>query len=343
VGRRRLDAPAPLPDPRLRGRQLLRVGVEAHPRERSCGRALPSGGRRARGHGDRARQPRGSGAEERSGPLRPRAGCRRGRRADPQGRSRGAAAGGPHGHAPVSVRDVRRGLPRLGPLAAACGRPLVRRSVGRRSRLPGGQVPPARGRQPPRPAPAGPPGPDGHGGQPDARRVTGPGTPVRVDRPRRRDRRSAARRGGLRSCADGREAGGGGCARSPVRPAPRGAPERPPDLARGLGGAAGGHADDGARPEPGPGRRAHARFGEHCEGRCPAGRRGADPPGARASDRAAGRAAHVRGRPWCPGSARLEPGARGGRRARRRVLQGVRERRARPASGCSSRSTCQAR
>ena len=37
----------------------------------------------------------------------------------------------PHGHAPVPVRDVRRGLPRLGPLAAARGRPLVRRAAGR--------------------------------------------------------------------------------------------------------------------------------------------------------------------------------------------------------------------
>ena len=70
----------------------------------------------------------------------------------------GAAAGVPHRHAPVPVRAVRRGLPRLGPLAAARGRPLVRRAAGRRARLPGGQVPPARGRDAPRPAPARPPG-----------------------------------------------------------------------------------------------------------------------------------------------------------------------------------------
>ena len=37
----------------------------------------------------------------------------------------------PHGHAPVPVRAVRRGLPRLGPLAAARGRPLVRGAAGR--------------------------------------------------------------------------------------------------------------------------------------------------------------------------------------------------------------------
>ena len=49
---------------------------------------------------------------------------------DAQGRARRAAAGVPHGHAPVPVRDVRRGLPRLGPLAAARGR----RAGTRRSR-----------------------------------------------------------------------------------------------------------------------------------------------------------------------------------------------------------------
>ena len=37
----------------------------------------------------------------------------------------------PHGHAPVPLRGVRRGLPRLGPLAAARGRRLVRGAAGR--------------------------------------------------------------------------------------------------------------------------------------------------------------------------------------------------------------------
>ena len=60
-----------------------------------------------------------------------------------EGGARGAAAGRAHGHAPVPVRDLRRGLPRLGPLAAAGGRRLVRGSAGRRARLPGGEVPPA--------------------------------------------------------------------------------------------------------------------------------------------------------------------------------------------------------
>ena len=58
LGRRRLDAAAPLPRPRLRGRQLLRARVEADARERAGGRALPRGGRRAGGRGDRARQRR---------------------------------------------------------------------------------------------------------------------------------------------------------------------------------------------------------------------------------------------------------------------------------------------
>ena len=121
-------------------------------------RALPGRGRPAGGRRDRPRQRRGPRAEERPGDLRARDGGRPRRRADAQGRARGAAAGVPHGHAPVPVRDVRRGLPRLGPLAAARGRPLVRRAAGRRARLPGGQVPPARGRDAPRPAAAGAPG-----------------------------------------------------------------------------------------------------------------------------------------------------------------------------------------
>ena len=86
---------------------------------------------------------RGPGAEERPGAVRTRAGRGRGRRGDATRGARRAAAGGPHGHAPVPVRAVRRGLPRLGPLAPSRGRPLVRGAAGRRARLPGGQVPPA--------------------------------------------------------------------------------------------------------------------------------------------------------------------------------------------------------
>ena len=62
--------------PRLRGRHLLRVRVEADTRERPGGRALRPRGRRACGRGDRACQPRGPRAEERSGALRARAGSR---------------------------------------------------------------------------------------------------------------------------------------------------------------------------------------------------------------------------------------------------------------------------
>src|SRR5262249_16176293 len=56
---------------------------------------------------------------------------------------------------------------------------------------------------------------------------------------------------------------GVGCARCRVPTPARGAPERAPGLGRGLGGAAGGHADDGDDPQPGdadPRRRRCAGF-----------------------------------------------------------------------------------
>ena len=138
------------------------------------------------GRRDRPRLDRGARAEERSGARRARA--RRGAqgRADPQGRPRGAAAGGADGNAPVPVRELRLGLPRLGPLASPGGRALVRRPAGRRARAPGGQVPPAGGHDPPRPPAARPPGRAGVRGQPDARRLARAGAALRVDRPRRR-------------------------------------------------------------------------------------------------------------------------------------------------------------
>ena len=89
---------------------------------------LPRGGR-ARAVAEIVRVSRErSRAEERSRDLRARDGCGSRRRGDTEGGSRGAAARLPNGHAPLPVRDVRRGLPRLGPLAAAGGRPLVRRA-----------------------------------------------------------------------------------------------------------------------------------------------------------------------------------------------------------------------
>ena len=198
LGRRRLDAAAPLPDPRLGGRLVLRVRVDADARERAGGRAVRPRGRPARGGRDRPRLDRGPGAEERPGALRARARRGRRRRGDATRGARGAAAGGPHGHAPVPVRAVRRGLPRLGPLAASRGRPLVRGAAGRRARLPGGQVPPAGGRHAPRPAPPRSPGAPRRRRQPDARRLGRARSAVRVDRPRRRDGRPAAPGRGLR-------------------------------------------------------------------------------------------------------------------------------------------------
>ena len=122
-----LGAPAPLPDPRLGGRQLLRGRVDAHARERAGGRA-----RASRADGPRAvaeivrDQRRGPGAEERPGAVRARDGGRSRRRGDAPGGARGAAAGGRTGTHLFQFVHVRRGLPRLGPLAAPRGRRLVR-------------------------------------------------------------------------------------------------------------------------------------------------------------------------------------------------------------------------
>ena len=190
VGRGLLDAAPPLPRARLRGRLVLRVRVDADPRERQGGRAVH------RARTARERSPRSSASRPRAGRRRttppstrsrsPRASATR----HAAGRARGAAAGGTNGNAPLPVRGLRRGLPRLGPLAAAGGRTVVHRQAGRRARLPGGEVPAARRHDPPRPAPSRAPRTTDRCRQPVARRVGRARAPVRVDRPRRRDRRS---------------------------------------------------------------------------------------------------------------------------------------------------------
>jgi hypothetical protein len=88
-------------------------------------------------------------------------------------------------HARLPVRDLRRGFPGLGPLAAARRRPLVCGTARRRDRLPGGQVPAARRRHAPRPPAAGAPGRAGELGQPDPRGLGRARASLRVDRPRR--------------------------------------------------------------------------------------------------------------------------------------------------------------
>ena len=70
---------------------------------------------------------------------------------------------------------------------------------------------------------------------------------------------------------------------------------------------------------------------------------GAHPPRAGAPDRRAGGAPHLRVRPRRARPRRVEAGARGRGRARRRVLRGVRQRRADGQARCCSRSTCPAR
>ena len=123
----------------------------------------------ADGRGDRRGQRRAARAEERPGlfALAMAAGLGD----EPTRRAALAALPRrlPHRHAPVPLRDVRRGVPRLGPRAAPGGRRVVHGAHAGRARLPGGQVPPARRRVAPRPAAPRPPGRRTRR-QPDARR-----------------------------------------------------------------------------------------------------------------------------------------------------------------------------
>ena len=308
LGGRRLGAAAPLPVLGSEGGSYYARRVEAHARERRRGRALPRGRRPARGRRDRRDQRRGPRAEERPGA------CSRSRwRPAPRDEAtrkrgaRGAAARVPHGHAPVPVRDVRRGLPRLGPLAAARGRRLVRRPLGRR-------------RSPTRRSSTAQREGVTHR---DLLRLAHPAGRVSAGNPTlERDRRARA------ACSSGspaaarptacrgssRASRSSQAAETPARAAelvreyglPREALQSEHlDVARGLGGAARGHADDGARPQPrddDPRRRARAGLGRHGEGGRAARRPRADPQGARSPDRAPGGAAHVRG-----GSRRARP------------------------------------
>ena len=194
LGRRRLDAAAPLPDPRLRGRLVLRRRVDADARERAGGRASAS-----REDGPRAvaeivaRLDRGPRAEERPGALRARDGGRRWatrRRAGPRSTALPQVARtGTHLFQFATFVEGFRGWGRS--LRRAVGG-WYAAQAGRRARLPGGQVPPARRRDAPRPAAPGAPGRAGGRGQPDARRLGRARAAVRVDRPRRRDGRPAA-------------------------------------------------------------------------------------------------------------------------------------------------------
>ena len=218
LGCRRLDAAAPLPDPRLGGWLLLRVRVEADPRERAGGRAVRPRGRSPHGCRDRSRLRRRPGAEERSGAVRTRAGRGHGRRGDATRGARRAAAGRADRHASVPVRAVRRGLPRLGPLAPTSCRPLVHGAADRHARLPGGQVPPAAGHVAPRPAPSRSPGASRRRGQPGARRLGRARSAVRVDRPWWRHGRPAGADRGLRASSGGDDPSRDGGARPRVPP-----------------------------------------------------------------------------------------------------------------------------
>ena len=192
-------------------------------------------GRPARGRRDRARVGGGPRAEERPGALRARAGGRPRRRGDAAGGARGAAAGRPHGHAPVPVRTFVEGFRGWGrSLRRAVGRwyaaqaadALAYQAVKYRQRD---------GRDAPRPAAPRPPGASRRRRQPDARRLGRARSAVRVDRPRRR-RRTDCRAWSRASCARRRRRRRGGRgARPRVPPAARGGPAGAPDLAARSG------------------------------------------------------------------------------------------------------------
>ena len=194
--------------PRLRGRQLLRVEwTLTRENAQAVERCLAEDGPRAVAEIVRVSE---EGRAPKNDPalfaLAMAAGARR--RGDAQGRARGAAAGLPHRHAPVPVRDVRRGLPRLGPLAAARGRPLVRRAAGR-TRSPTRRSSTASARASRTATCCGWPTRRARvsAGNPTARGVGRARAPVRVDRPRRRDGRPAAPGRGLRPRTGGGDAG----------------------------------------------------------------------------------------------------------------------------------------
>ena len=326
-----MGAAPSLPDPRFRGWQLLRVRVGAHARERRCGRALHPRGRPARGRRDHPRQRGEPGAEERPRAVRTGDGGRSRRRGDAPGGARGAATSGAHRHAPVPVRDVRGAVPRLGPLAAPRGRRLVRRPIGGGARLPGGQVPPARRRDPPRPPAPRASCRQGVGGEPVARGLAAARGDIRVDRPRHRRGRPAAPGRGVHPSPGGRDAEGCGVAGARVPAPARGAHAGAPDLCGGMGGSARGHADGSADPQPGdddPSWGDRTGIGRHGKGGRAARRCGADPEGAGPPDRRAGGASHLRRRSRRPRTGRVEPGPGGDRCAGRGVLCRVRERRA---------------
>ena len=305
--------------------------AEADARERRGGRALHRGRRRARGRDASSRSARRAARRRttrrcsrsrwRPAPATRRRARRRSRRC------RGCAA-------PARTCSTSRRTSRASAAgAAACGArsALVRGAAGRGARLPGGEVPPARRHDAPRPAAPGAPGGRVSAGNPtlelrdEHRRlfewiVRGGST----DGP-------AADRRGLRARAGGGDAGArrrSSCASTACR-ARRSRPSASPG--RGVGGAARGHADDGAGPQPrddDPRRPARAGLGRHGQGRGAARRPRAlrqarvHPIAVLAALRtyAAGRG--VRGQhTWTPVGADR-------RRARRRVLRGVRERRA---------------
>ena len=152
---RRRRTPAPIPHPGGGRRHLLheRPGPgHRQPRgPRADGRRGPA---HPRGHDRRGLDQRGGAAAE-PGPIRP--GLRHLGAAGPRGRPRRTAEGRPHRLPPVHLRRLRRAVPRMGARSAPRRRLLVHRRHGRPARLPGGQVPSARGLDAPRPAAPGAP------------------------------------------------------------------------------------------------------------------------------------------------------------------------------------------
>ena len=208
LGGRRLGAAAPLPDPRLARAAATTPASGSSPARTprpSSAASRPTARARSRRSSRSARRPR---AEERPGALRARDGGRRRRRGDPQApRSRRCRACAARRRTCSSsstfvegFRGWGRGLRRavggwyagrsVDALAYQAVKYRQRDGVTHRDVLrlahPAGRV---------------------SAGNPTLELVDGAPPPVRVDRPRRRDRRPAAARRGLRARADGGDAG----------------------------------------------------------------------------------------------------------------------------------------
>ena len=337
LGARRLGAAAPVPRPRLRGRQLLRGRAAADARERRGGRAAASrptapawSPPHRRDFWDAGRAPKNDPALFALA-LAPAKGDPATRKAALEALPKAARTRYPTcSTSPQYLEGFRgwgRGPPDSCPgvwylgqlgrfvLAYQAVKCRQREGVTHRDVLrlahPAGRV---------------------SAGNPTLAVTRRAAPPVRVDRPRRRDRRPAAPGRGLRARPGGRDAGPGGRARPRVpacraRRSAASTSPRPSVWAALLEDMPMTALVRNLATMTRVGVLAPGSDGTATGGRA-ARRPRAHPQGARSPDRAPGGAAHVRGRSRCARQAQLEPGRGDRRRPERGLLPGVQEHRA---------------